>query len=44
MCSPWEPKEEYVAKLAIYEDKIAENFPDVGFNPLFFVQSNIPLI
>lgn len=37
-------KEEYVAELPIYEGKIAENFPDVGFSPLFFVQSSLLLI
>lgn len=44
MCSPWEPKEEYVAELPVYEGKIAENFPDVGLNPLCFVQSSLLLI
>lgn len=41
MGSPQEPKEEHVAELPRYEGKTAEKFPDVEFDPLFFVQSSL---
>jgi len=43
MCSPWEPKEENVAELPIYEGKIAENFPDVGVQSFIFCSFQSPV-